>query len=68
MKSISLPRKYYWHGDAYDDEPAKYYCAACDMFIEPEHLTKKFSDPWILARHEEATRWAAANRHKPRRP
>ncbi len=31
-------RRYYLHGDQYEPDPARYYCAECDVFFGPEHF------------------------------
>lgn len=31
-------RRYYLHGDQYEDDPARYYCARCDVFFDAKHL------------------------------
>jgi hypothetical protein len=33
------PRKrYYLHGDRYEDDPSRYYCAHCDVFFDAAHF------------------------------
>lgn len=31
-------RRYYLHGDQYELEPTRYYCAECDVFFDPAHF------------------------------
>ena len=38
MKNKSISRRYYLHGDLYELNPNKYYCALCDAFELKEHF------------------------------
>lgn len=31
-------RRYYLHGDQYELDPTRYYCAECDVFFGPDHF------------------------------
>lgn len=31
-------QRYYLHGDQYEDDPSRYYCAHCDVFFDADHL------------------------------
>ena len=34
-------RRYYLHGDQYEIDPSRYYCAECDVFFDPPHFDEK---------------------------
>lgn len=31
-------RRYYLHGDQFEDDPSRYYCAQCDVFFDAPHF------------------------------
>ncbi|WP_457322990.1 hypothetical protein [Roseateles sp. P5_E11] len=31
-------RRYYLHGDQYEEDPSRYYCAHCDVFFKADHF------------------------------
>jgi hypothetical protein len=31
-------RRYYLHGDQYEEDPSRYYCAQCDVFFQADHI------------------------------
>lgn len=33
-----LRRRYYLHGDQFEDDPSRYYCAQCDVFFDAAHF------------------------------
>jgi hypothetical protein len=39
--SSPTTRRYYLHGDQYEIDPARYYCAECDVFFDPPHFEEK---------------------------
>lgn len=32
-------RRYYLHGDQYEEDPVRYYCAQCDVFFDAAHFS-----------------------------
>lgn len=36
--SRNVRHRYYLHGDVVEDEPGKYYCARCDVFVDLNHF------------------------------
>lgn len=32
-------RRYYIHGDQFEEDPSRYYCAQCDVFFDAAHFT-----------------------------
>jgi len=50
-------QRYYLHGDQYEDDPARYYCARCDVFFDAKHLLSH--GPQTGERYlESLARWA----------
>jgi hypothetical protein len=50
-------QRYYLHGDQYEDDPARYYCAHCDVFFDSKHLLSH--GPHTGERYlESLARWA----------
>lgn len=69
-------RRYYWHGDRYEEDPSLYFCALCDWFLGADHFASDSSGaPHSAERHQTrlaASRLAFARRvtlgHAVRRP
>jgi uncharacterized protein YozE (UPF0346 family) len=38
LPSDKEKERHYLHGDQYEDDPARYYCARCDEFVEAGHF------------------------------
>lgn len=49
-------RRYYLHGDQFEDDPSRYYCAQCDVFFDAAHFAShgRHTGERFLARLE---RW-----------
>lgn len=50
-------QRYYLHGDQFEDDPTRYYCAQCDVFFDAKHLLSH--GPHTGERYlESLARWA----------
>lgn len=38
LARVDTRKRYYLHGDQYEENPAQYYCARCDVFFGAEHF------------------------------
>jgi uncharacterized protein YozE (UPF0346 family) len=35
---ITMPTRYYFHGDKVESEPGRFYCTYCDLFVDEKHF------------------------------
>ena len=53
MKTPANP-KHYKHREESLDEPGRFYCAACDLFVPADHWPRNPRDPADVSAHERA--------------
>lgn len=70
--TMPATRRYYLHGDQYELDRTRYYCAECDVFFDPAHFDEKHRVDHgeralkAIERFERAPDDFASNVHRPK--